>query len=124
VTFDNTELRPEFALLLSARGPRAVPRDAVARATADTVRARIGLAMNWRILQVFLAHPFVEVTRQGLERLGCTGYPREALGWGLRALERGGFLRSRRLARGQRCYWLTDDPAVRAELQLCLAVYS
>jgi hypothetical protein len=93
------------------------------RHSADMVRARVGLAMNWRVLQVFLAHPHAEITLAGLQRLGCVDYRREALKWSLRALERRAFLCSRQSAREPRHYWLTDDPKVRAELALCLTYY-
>jgi hypothetical protein len=100
-----------------------VQRSASTKAAADMVRARIGLAMNWRILQVFLDHPDFELTLDGLQHLWRTEYRRQALSWGLRALERRGFLHSRRGLGGQRVYWLSDDPAIRIELALCLEYY-
>ena len=37
-------------------------REALRRTTADMVRARVGLVMNWKILQLFLAHSQTEIT--------------------------------------------------------------
>jgi hypothetical protein len=79
--------------------------------------------MSCKILQVFLAHPNAEITLPGLEWLAQGNYRREALRWGLRALERRASLRSRTRAPGLRCYWLTDDPEVRAALKYCLIYY-
>lgn len=115
---------PESFGCLVQPGVRVAPGDVQARATADVVRARIGLAMNWNILRVFLAHPDAELTVDGLLRMGCEGYGRAALIWGLRVLERRGFLRSSRVAPAQRWYRLSEDPAVRTGLQLCLRYYT
>ena len=95
-------------------------REALRRTTADMVRARVGLVMNWKILQVFLAHSHTEITLAGFQRFGWLGYRREALKWGLRSLERCAFLCSRQLPNEPRTYWLTEDPEVRDELAVCL----
>ncbi len=115
---------PKSLGYLAQPGVRAASDDVQARATADLVRARIGLAMNWNILQVLLAHPDAELTVDGLLRLGCEGYGRAALIWSLRVLERRGFLRSSRVAPALRRYRLTEDPTVSTGLQLCLRYYS
>jgi hypothetical protein len=76
--------------------------------------------MNWRVLQLFLAHPNAELTVLGVRRLAAAEYPQDALTWSLRSLERRGFLYSRRPPGGQRRYWLTEAPDLRAALQICL----
>ena len=83
-------------------------REAIRRTTAEMVRARVGLVINWKILQVFLAQSHTEITLAGLQRFGGRGYRREALKWGLRSLERRGFLCSRQSPREPRTYWLTE----------------
>jgi hypothetical protein len=98
-------------------------REALRRTTADMVRARVGLVMNWKILQLFLAHSQTEISLAGFQRSDWLGYRREALKWGLRSLERRGFLCSRQSPREPRTYWLTEDPGVRDELAVCLTYY-
>lgn len=105
------------------RGGAPVQHTASTKAAADAVRARIGLAMNWKILQVFLAHPDFALTLEGLQHRCHTEYRRQSLNWGLRVLERQAFLRSRRGLGGRRAYWLSNDPAIRAGLALCGAYY-
>ena len=59
-----------------------------AQAAAEAVRARVGVSLNWQILQVFLGYPDCELTVHGLGGLER----RDALNWGLRALRRRGVL--------------------------------
>jgi hypothetical protein len=63
-----------------------------AQAAAEAVRARVGVSLNWQILQVFLGYPDWELTVHGLRGLERRGYRRDALNWGLRALRRRGVL--------------------------------
>jgi hypothetical protein len=89
------------------------------QAAAEAVRARVGVTLNWQLLQVFLGYPDCELTVHGLGGLERRGYRRNALNWALRALQRRGVLQSRRSVLGHRHYWLTDDAKIRAQRQLC-----